>query len=208
LAATLLALSAVWLDRAQILRTAARAWVVSDSIAPADAVAVLGGGVRTRPFAAADLYKKGMAKRILNSDERPSSSEKVAGVLFHEGWQTIRCSGPTCDLNRVVLLKLGVPPEAIVSFGIGLSNTYEEARALAEWAEANGIRSIIVPTDIFSTRRVRWILNKHLSSIGVRVEVQAVPPLEFTMDDWWQHEDAIGAFQSEVIKYLYYRLRY
>jgi hypothetical protein len=34
------------------------AWVVSDSIAPADAIVVLGGGLETRPFAAADLYTK------------------------------------------------------------------------------------------------------------------------------------------------------
>ena len=41
LSATLLASLGGWLDRAQILRAAVRAWVVSDSIAPADAVAVL-----------------------------------------------------------------------------------------------------------------------------------------------------------------------
>ena len=54
LAVTLLALLAGWLDRTQILRAAARAWVVSDSIVPADAIAVLAGGVKTRPIAAAD----------------------------------------------------------------------------------------------------------------------------------------------------------
>jgi hypothetical protein len=41
LAVILLASLAGWLDRAQILRAAVCAWVVSDSIAPADAVAVL-----------------------------------------------------------------------------------------------------------------------------------------------------------------------
>jgi uncharacterized SAM-binding protein YcdF (DUF218 family) len=207
LGATLLAMLAGWFERVQILRAVARAWVVSDSITPADAVAVLAGGVKTRPIAAADLYNRGMAKQVLISSVRPSSGEQANNVPLGGGWQVIRCSGPTCDLNRVVLLKLGVPPGAIVSFGMRVSTTYEEARALAEWTKANGIRSIIVPTDSFSTRRVRWILNKQLSSIGVRIEVQALSPLEY-IDGWWRHEDAIRSFQIEVIKYIYYRLRY
>jgi uncharacterized SAM-binding protein YcdF (DUF218 family) len=207
-AATLLALLAGWLDRAQILRAAVRAWVVSDSISPADAVAVLAGNVKIRPFAAADLYKKGMAKQVLISSVRSTSGEQANNVPLGGGWQVIRCSGPACDLNRVVLLNLGIPPEAIASFGNEVSNTYEEARALTEWAKANGIRTIIVPTDCFSTRRVRWILNKQLSSVGVRVEVQSLSPLEYAVDNWWQHEDAISSFRIELIKYLYYRLRY
>ena len=76
-AVALLALSAGWLAHVQILQGIARAWVVSDSIAPADAIVVLGGGLETRPFAAADLYKKGMARQILISAVKPSPAEKL-----------------------------------------------------------------------------------------------------------------------------------
>jgi uncharacterized SAM-binding protein YcdF (DUF218 family) len=196
LAALLLAVSAGWLARVEILQGAARAWVVSDTIAPADAIVVLGGGLETRPFTAADLYNKGIAKQILISAVRPSPAEKLEIVPSH------------VDLNRAVLLKLGVPPEAILSFGTDVSSTYEEARALAQWAKANGVRSIIVPTEIFSSRRVRWILEKQLGAVGVRVEVQALPPLDYDIDNWWQHEAGVIGFQNEVVKYLYYRVKY
>jgi uncharacterized SAM-binding protein YcdF (DUF218 family) len=192
----LLALSAGFLAHVQILQRAARAWVVSDSIAPADAIVVLGGGLETRPFAAADLYKKGMARRILISAVKPSPAEKLDIVPSH------------IEMNRAVLLKLGVPPEAIVGFGTDVTNTYEEARALAAWANRNGIRSIIVPTEIFSSRRVRWILVKELSGLDVRIEVQALPPLDYDGDNWWRHEAGVIGFQNEVIKYLYYRVKY
>jgi uncharacterized SAM-binding protein YcdF (DUF218 family) len=195
-AVALLALSAGWLAHVQILQGIARAWVVSDSIAPADAIVVLGGGLETRPFAAADLYKKGMARQILISAVKPSPAEKLDIVPSH------------IELNRAVLLKLGVPSEVIVSFGTDVSSTYEEARALAEWANRNGIKSIIVPTEIFSSRRVRWILVKELSGLDVGIQVQALPPLDYDIDNWWRHEAGVIGFQNEVIKYLYYRVKY
>jgi hypothetical protein len=92
----LLTVSAGRLARVQILRGAARAWIVSDSIVPADAVVVLGGGLETRPFAAADLYKKGMARQILISAVRPSPAEKLEIVPSH------------VDLNRAVLLTVAI----------------------------------------------------------------------------------------------------
>jgi hypothetical protein len=146
----------------------------------------------------AEAWRPGpwIAKQILISAVRPSPAEKLEIVPSH------------VDLNRAVLLKLGVPPEAILSFGTDVSSTYEEARALAGWARTNGVRSIIVPTEIFSSRRVRWILNKQLGTVGVRVEVQALPPLEYDIDNWWQHEAGVIGFQNEVVKYLYYRLKY
>jgi hypothetical protein len=97
LAVVLLALSAGWFNRVQVLRGAARAWVISDSIAQADAVVVLGGGLETRPFVAGDLYKKGVAKQILVSDVRPGRAVKLRIFSSHT------------EANRAVLLKLGVP---------------------------------------------------------------------------------------------------
>jgi uncharacterized SAM-binding protein YcdF (DUF218 family) len=196
LAAVVAALFAGWLARDEILRGMARAWTVSDAVVPADAVAVLGGGLETRPFAAADLYKRGIAKRILIAGVRLSPTEKLAILPSH------------VELNRTVLLKLGVPPEAIGSFGSDVSNTFQEARALVEWGKANGAKDIIVPTEIFSSRRVRWILDKEAAASGVRVHVLALAPLEYGADDWWRHAEGVVAFQNEIIKYLYYRTRY
>jgi uncharacterized SAM-binding protein YcdF (DUF218 family) len=225
LAVLVLAVSAGWLARVQILQGAARAWIVSDSIVPADAVAVLGGGLETRPFAAADLYKRGMVRQILISAVKPGPAEKLEIVPSHvelnratlrvlDGyglrgkWPARPTLAPCTRFLSIVLLKLGVPPEAILSFGTDVSSTYEEAGALAEWARTNGVRSVIVPTEIFSSRRVRWILDKQLGSVGTRTEVQALPPLEYDADNWWQHEAGVIGFQNEVVKYFYYRLKY
>ncbi|MGA3311186.1 MAG: YdcF family protein [Xanthobacteraceae bacterium] len=171
-------------------------WTVSDLFEPADAIAVLGGGVDLRPFLAADLYKKGLANKILVANVKLSPIEKLGIVPPHT------------DLNRHVLLKLGVPEEAIIGFGSDVSSTFEESRALAVWAKETGARTIIVPTEIFSTRRQRWILNHELTAVGAHVIIDAHKPLEYDVDNWWQHEEGLIDFQNEVIKYIYYRLKY
>lgn len=196
LAITILAMVACWVDRSPILRESAALWIVSDPLEPADAIAVLGGGVDQRPFVAADLYKKGLANKVL-----------VANVKLHP-IEILGITPPHMELNRLVLLKLGVPENAIVGFGNGVSSTFDEARALAIWVKDNGAHSIIVPTEFFSTRRQRWILNHELAPVGAHVILDAQKPLEYGTDDWWQHEEGIIEFQNEVIKYLYYRLKY
>ena len=42
----------------------------------------------------------------------------------------------------------------------------------------------------------------------VHVLVRALPVREYKTEDWWQHEQGIVAFQNEVLKYAYYRLKY
>lgn len=185
----------IWVFPRPLLQWVGDVWIISDHIAPADAVAVFGGGLDQRPSAAAAYYRQGLVKRVLLSNVRTSPAENLVAVPSH------------VEANREVLLKLGVPGSAIETFGSGLSNTHEEVLALRAWAEGAGARSIIVPTEIFSARRVRWMLNRVFGS-DVVIHVPALESPTYRRDDWWQHEDGIVDFESEIMKYLYYRIRY
>lgn len=112
------------------------------------------------------------------------------------------------ELNREILLKLGVPASAIGTFGTASKNTRDEAVALREWAERNAASVFIIPTEIFPARRVRWIFRREFSGTAVRIEVPSVEPPGYTRWDWWKKEQGLVAFQNEVLKYIYYRLRY
>jgi uncharacterized SAM-binding protein YcdF (DUF218 family) len=186
---------AAWYGREPLLRSAADAWIVSDQVGPADAVAVFGGGLEHRPFAAAMYYREGLTGKILLSNIGASRAEELGVLQSH------------VEANRRVLLKLGVPETAIETFGTGLSNTYDEARALREWAERTGARTILVPTEIFSARRVRWMLGRVFAG-GAVIRVPALDPLDYRREDWWKHEAGLIGFQNEVVKYLYYRVKY
>src|SRR5579862_339230 len=95
-----------WLEREPLLRGAANLWILSDEATHADAVVVLGGGVEDRPFIAADLYHKGLAKTVLISQVAESHAVKVGIVQGHT------------EANYQALLKLGVPAAAIDTFGV------------------------------------------------------------------------------------------
>ena len=186
---------AAWVEHAPLLRAAADLWIVSDPVAPADAVAIFGGGIGDRPFAAAHYYQEGLATKILLSVNRVDNAAQLGAV-------------PTdTEANHQVLTRLGIPESAIASFGAGSRNTHEEALALAAWAREAGAHSIIVPTEIFSARRVRWMLHRAFGD-GVTIMVPALDPSEYRRDQWWRNEEGIIAFQNEILKYAYYRLRY
>jgi uncharacterized SAM-binding protein YcdF (DUF218 family) len=184
-----------WLKPDTLLRGAADLWIVSDEPAPADAVAVLGGGLEYRPFAAADYYRRGLAPKILISNVGVTPAEQLGVLQSH-----VRA-------NSEVLQKLGVPAAAIEPFGDHLSDTFTEATALHEWAVRNGAHRIIVPTDIFASRRLRWTLHRVFGNDAVTL-VPAVNPPDYQRDNWWRNERGIIGFQNEVMKYLYYRLKY
>src|SRR5215469_14524764 len=54
-----------WLGRESLLWKAADLWIVSDPLTRADAIVVLGGNSQTRPPVAADLYRRGLASKVL-----------------------------------------------------------------------------------------------------------------------------------------------
>jgi len=168
-----------WKERTSILRSAADRWAVSDTLVRADAVVVLGGG-SARPYVAAELYRRGLAGRVLIDD----------------------------DNIRALVLSLNVPAQAVEMFGADLHNTYGEACALADWVGKNGARRIIIPTELFPSRRVKWIFARKLAGLGAKVEIDVLPIAGYGADDWWWRSAGRNFFLTEIAKYLYYRLRY
>lgn len=185
-----------WWQRAPLLKGAARLWIVSETPTPADAIVILGGGVELRTLKAAELYHAGFANRILVM--QPERTElNTLGLIVDQAALTMQ------------LLKLkNVPDSAIVLLDTEVTSTFEEAEALAIWSKANNAQSVLVTTDIFHTRRARWILNRKLKEIGVEVKMIAVPQKKYDADNWWQTEPGVIDFQNEVIKFAVYRWRF
>jgi uncharacterized SAM-binding protein YcdF (DUF218 family) len=108
----------------------------------------------------------------------------------------------------MVLLKLGVPDAAVEVFGHASRNTGDEAIALRNWVDQHRVSRVIVPTEIFAARRVRWIFDREFAGSSARLEIPSFEPPNYSCAEWWKSEAGMIAFQNEVLKYLYYRLKY
>jgi uncharacterized SAM-binding protein YcdF (DUF218 family) len=182
--------------RAPLLAGLADAWVVNDPVTKADAIVIPGGGLENRPFAAAKLFRDGVAPIILYMNVRLSPAEEM-GII-----------PPERELTRRILLSNGVPKTAMTMIGTNVASTYDESRAVRVWVEKSGAKSILIPTDPFHTRRARWIFSKELRDTKTAIHVVPVNPVRYRTDDWWRHEEGVIAFQNEVVKYAYYRIEY
>jgi uncharacterized SAM-binding protein YcdF (DUF218 family) len=187
---------ALFVFRAAILTGVAEVWVVNNPVTKADAIVILGGGLENRPFAAAKLFHEGVAPQILYMNVKLSPTEEM-GITLPEKEQT-----------RRILLSNNVPETAMTLIGSNVASTYDESRAVRAWIAKSGAKSIIIPTDLFHTRRVRWIFQRELRDEKVNIQVLAVPLPTYGLTNWWRDEDGVVAFETEVIKFVYYRLKY
>jgi uncharacterized SAM-binding protein YcdF (DUF218 family) len=189
-------LLACYVFRAPLLTGVARAWVVNDPPAKADAIVVLGGKPELRPFEAAKLYQAGVAPRILYMDVKPNPASEQ-GLMPSER-----------EITRRVLLSNQVPESAITAVGNGVATTYDESCAVRAWLATNSAKSILIATDLSHTRRARWIFRKELQGTGVQVHVHAIEPEEYSTSNWWKHEEGLIAFETELLKLAYYHFKY
>src|SRR5439155_5637175 len=117
----------------------------------ARAIVVLNGGVPFRAMEAASLYQQGWASQVWLT--RPSSPAQEE-ALRQLGMELDRGE----SLNREVLERLHVPPEAICVLNGGVKNTAGEVKLIArELAQRGGDRVILVTSKPHSRRvRATW----------------------------------------------------
>ncbi len=84
---------------------------------------------------------------------------------------------------------------AIGVFGHGNTSTQEEAVALREWADRNEISRFLIPTDLLSAPRVRWIFDREFAGTSVRVSVPSFEPPQYSRAEWWKSELGMITFQ-------------
>jgi uncharacterized SAM-binding protein YcdF (DUF218 family) len=179
-----------------LLSAAAAAWIVdSHDFERVDLVIIPGGGFETRPFGAAELFREGRAERlaVFETEVHPTVAMGIRP--------------PDHEVCLAVLKELNVPAEAVITLGDEVTSTWDEVEATRQWCAEHKPRAIAVVTEVFSTRRVRYAYEKGLKDLSVDVHVVAVPATGYTSADWWLDERGLIAFQNEVVKWGYYRLK-
>jgi len=184
-----------WLFRVPLLQGVANLWIVNDKPTHADAIIILGGGDPYRPIKAAELYRVGIAPVILIP-----ARGRVASFPQGTGLEEKRI--------KEFLIEKGVAESDIQILETTVTNTHDEAIAIRDWSLKHHATKVVVPTDIFHTRRVHWVFGKMLREIGASVDVVAVNPPDYDASNWWRRENGIVFFQVETTKMLFYWIHY
>ena len=182
--------------RTPLLIAAACFLDVSQPLAPCDYVMVLGGDHQTRPFLAASLVERGLARNVL-IPQAQLAGDVQDGLTPAEH-----------DLMRAVLVRQGVPPESIQVLDGTVASTFDEAHALRRFlAQRPGARVTIV-TSSFHTRRTRWIFFRILGSQAASLQFAGAPHDRFHERNWWRSEDGVASYLLEYLKLAGYLVTY
>jgi uncharacterized SAM-binding protein YcdF (DUF218 family) len=174
--------------------TSAGRWlVVRDPLpARADAIVIMAGGIGDRSLEAADLYRAGVAPKVVVTRERIDGGTlrlRARGVRLPESH----------DLLRLALESLGVPASAIVDLHRRNRSTESEARTIARWACAHRVTTLVVVTSRSHSRRARMILARALGP-GIRLSMQPSRHDTFAASRWWRVRHAAKTVLSEYQK--------
>lgn len=197
----LVALAVVWPPLAW-----ASAWWLAAGEAPglarADAVVVLAGSSTyvERARRAAALFAEGRAPVIVLTNDN-----------LRGGWSQAEERNPLfVERAADELRRAGVPPEKIEIIWKPVSSTQEEATRLREYAGAHGLRSLLVVTSAYHSRRALWTLRRAFRGGETVVGLEAVAPGEQSPRPaaWWLSVLGWRMVAGEYVKLIYYRLSY
>ena len=166
--------------------------IVQDNLHSADVIHVIAGEDYRTDYAL-QLYKQGYAQTLFFTGGWCETHQ------YHHGKHAEERS-----------LAQGIPSNAIAFDDSSVTSTYMEANYLKEWIahSPTPIHSVIVVSDPFHMRRVRWTYKKVLGkSIGVQM---APVPFNWTpyRRRWWTDKISREYVRDEYGKLVYYILRY
>lgn len=181
---------------------AAHALIVPAGLSSADVIVVLSGSSAylERTQKAAELYHQGRAPLVLLTNDNTRG-----------GWSSAQQRNPYfVERAAEELRKAGVPAERIKIVPGFASSTHDEAMILREYVLARGLRSVLVVTSAYHSRRALWSLRKSFANTGAIVGLEptvmgaSTPSTAF----WWLGTEGWRAVGGEYLKILYYWFKY
>jgi len=175
----------IYLARYPILRFAGDFWVVDETPQVSDVIVILSDDnyEAARATRAAQLFKSGMAPRILTSGRLLRPYAGIAELMEHD------------------LKAQGVPASAIVPLAHRATDTREEAVADAQEIALHGWKRVLLVTSNYHTRRSDYIFARTLPK-GTELRVISAPDSEYDPSNWWENRTGLKRFLYETAGYI------
>jgi uncharacterized SAM-binding protein YcdF (DUF218 family) len=156
---------------------AARHLIRSDALAPSDLIVVLGSYRTERAIEAADLYRQGLAPRVMLL--------KSPDVVRDRLRRQLGLHVPTyIDIQRQILMQLQVPAGVIDYSPDTNDSTRLEATKMGAYCRQKGYRQIIIVTSPYHTQRAGALFDRAAHG-SFRVIVHPDRYEKIDPDRWW-----------------------
>ena len=180
----------------------ARLLIIQAPLAKADAIVVLGGSAnyKERAREAAKLLLDGRSQRILITNDNmrgPWSSVEQRNPFFYErSFQELQAAGVPAD--KIELLMQPV------------TSTKEEAEVARQYAQQHSLRSLLVVTSAYHSRRAFWTFSRVFRETRIEVGLtSATPGAESPAPGtWWLTVRGWKLVPTEYVKMIYYVVKY
>ena len=199
--ATFLILLPIWIFLAPLL---AESLIVEKPLERVDAILILSGSSTylERTQKAAEIYKTGTAPKIFLTDDGSRG-----------GWDKQERRNPFfAERARWELIKHGVPEEAIETLPGVVEGTQDEAILAEKLLRERNLRSVLLVTSPYHTRRTlstfETLLHKNIGA--VEIGITSPPPGQQSPlpNYWWLSVRGWRFVAGEYLKIVYYWLFY
>lgn len=176
--------------------------IVDKPLEHADAILVLSGSAvyKERTRKAAELFAHGVSDRVF-----------ITNDVARTGWFDDEVSGiPLADLAQRQLVASGVPADRITVLQQPVAGTDDEAKALRAEIESGEIRSVLIVTSAYHTRRSLWTFERILKGTGVEIGIDHPPPGVQTPSPnyWYLKPRGWQTVAAEYVKFAVYYAYY
>lgn len=184
------------LFRVPIMRAAGNFLIYEDDLKKVTYAFVLSGGPWDRGNEAVRIFEKGFADTLVCTGENIPHDFKALGLDMLES-----------EITEKNMLNKGVPKSQILLLKKGTS-TREESEEILAFCKSRSVKSIIVLSTDFHTRRIKQVFKNKFEKEGIEVIVWAAPSSKYDAQNWWKSEDGLIALNNEYIKQLYYLVKH
>lgn len=180
----------------------ARTLIVNAGLDSADAIVVLSGSSAyiERTQKAAELYRQGRAPVVLLTNDQ-----------MRGGWSSTLQRNPYfVERATDELINAGVPPDRIKIVPGLAASTRDEALLLRDYSIAQGLRSILLVTSAYHSRRALRTVRQSFSDTRTHVGIDPAPVGGNTPSTifWWLRVEGWRTVGSEYVKLIYYWVKY
>jgi uncharacterized SAM-binding protein YcdF (DUF218 family) len=178
-AAAILAVAA-YREAPPLLQAAGDYLAVSDPVVPVDAIVAIGGDGRERIDTAMQLLRRGMGRWLV-----------ISGGPYDRGQNSATAMREQAVSEGMAAGRMLVDDRA--------ESTYDNATGTARLMQSRGLRTALVLTAPYHTRRASVVFHRVFRPEGLEVRMLAVDDGYFNVHGWWTRvRDRLLVFREYV----------